>query len=260
MMLAPIILILFAGALLLSTFGSAINSITTGGELYYNENEFQDYANSQYAAEFGGEADYEDAILIVFAVEDEEYHDFAYIAWVGDHIDDEINYMFGQAGTKLGEAVKNSSINSESYKYSLDSGIAAVIRTMKTSIQSLGLESNYICDSAPSAYQSHLINKTDMEITESTVNTALTEFTAATGIPVAIVVEDADEVLSRNFDYFSVIIAVVFIVIAIVLIVKAMKNRPKKQEDDGSYKGSNQNNGYNNNNYNNDNYNNNSGW
>ena len=64
------------------------------------------------------------------------------------------------------------------------------------------------------------------------------DFTAATGIGIVVVVEDADEVLPRNFDYFSLIIAIILIVVAIVLIVVAIKNRKKKDEDDGSYKGS----------------------
>ena len=261
LLLAPIIMIMFSAILLLSVFSSAFGSITTGGQIMYNENALQDYANEQYAAEFGGEADYEDHLLIVFLVEEEEYYEYAYIAWVGDHIDPKINNMFGAEGTKFGNAISSSAINSNSYKYSLDSGIASVMSTMQGHIEALGLESNLICDSSTSTYKSHVINKTGMDITEETVNTALEKFTVSTGIPVAVVIANADEALPRNFDWFSVIIAVIFIVVAIVLIVKAFKNRPKKPEDDGSYKGNNQNNGYNNNNYNNNNYNNNnSGW
>lgn len=260
LLIAPIILIAFAGIMLLTTFSSAFNSITTGGEIYYNEEIMQDYANQVYAQEFGGEADYEDALVIVFLVEDVNYYEYAYIAWPGDHIDQKINYMFGAEGTKFGNAIANSAINSNSYKYSLDSGIAAVMTTMQGHITALGLNSNLICDSETSQYKSHLINKSRVDMTEATVNTALENFTAATGIPVAVVVEDADEVLPKQFDYLSVIIAVIFIVVAVILIIKALKNRKSKNDDDGSYKGSqSQNSGYNNNNNNYNNYNN-SGW
>ena len=259
MMFAPIILILVAGGLLLSSFGSAFHSLSTGGDIAYNEEALQDYANAQYFAAFGAEKDSEDQLLLVFLIEDEQYYDYAYIAWCGDHIQGKIGAMFGAEGTRLGSAIQNSAINSSTYKYSLDSGIAQVMGTMQGHIEALGLESSLICNSgASNANSSYLINRANIDMTADTVNAALESFTEATGIPVIVVVEDAEEVLPKNFDWFSVIIAGVLIVIAIVLIVKAFKNRPKKQEDDGSYKGSSQNN-YNNGNYDNNNYNN-SGW
>ena len=254
-LLAPIILILFATLLLFSTFSSAFVSVSTGGEMYYDENVFQTYADEQYAEHFGSLEDYEDAILIVFAVEDETYYNYAYIAWVGDHIHRNINYMFGSNGTKLGNAIASSAINSSSYKFSLDSGIAAVMSDMQEHVEALGLEHNLTCQHDYSSFESHMVNNTSLSVTPNTVNPALVSFTQATGIPVVVVIEDADEILPKNFDYFSVFIALIFIVIAIVLIVKALKSRKIKNEDDGSYK--NNNNDYNNGNYNNGNYNNN---
>ena len=76
---------------------------------------------------------------------------------------------------------------------------------------------------------------------DDSVNAALEDFTAATGIGIVVVVEDADEVLPRQFDYVSLFFAIVLIVIAVVIIVIALKNRNKKKnEDDGSYKSSSQ--------------------
>ena len=243
-LIMPIVILMFAALLLLSTFSSAFNSVMTGGQITYNEKDFQDYANQQYIAEFDDESkyegqDYEDHILLVFLVEDETYYDYAYIAWVGDDIDDEINYMFGGSGTHLGYAVENSGINaSGSYQYSLDKGISSVVRQMQRNIEELNIKDPYYCNSEMSTYESHLTNKSNVNIRDKTVNDALADFTAATGIGIVVVVEDADEVLPRNFDYFSLIIAIILIVVAIVLIVVAIKNRKKKDEDDGSYKGS----------------------
>lgn len=231
MFLAPVVFLLLAVVMLMSTFGSAFSSIATGGEIAYNETAFQDYANAQYFAEFGAEKDSEDQLLLVFLIEDEQYYDYAYIAWCGDHLQSKINAMFGAEGTRLGSAVQNSAINGSSYKYSLDSGIAQVIGTMQGHIEALGLESSFICDSAPSAYESHLINRANIDMTEDTVNTALENFTEATGIAVAVVVEDADEVLPRNFDYVSVFIALIFLVIAVVMIVQALKQKDRKKRD-----------------------------
>ncbi len=240
LLIAPIIILMFAALLLVSVFGSAFNTVVRGGTTTYDENTFQDYANQQYAAQFGAEADYEDHILLVFLVEDEEYYDYNFIAWVGDDVDYRINEMFGSNNSKLGNAIAASAINSESYKYSLDSGIAAVVRTMQGHIQSLGIESSLTCDSGKSQYKSHLTNKTSLELTEKTVNDALTEFTEVTGLSIVIVVDDIDEVLPKSIDVFSLLIAAVLIIVAVVLIVKAVKNRKKKDEDDGSYKGSTQ--------------------
>lgn len=227
--------------MIFSTVGSAFANVSSGGVSTYDEIRLQDYADQQYAAEFGSTEDYEDNLLIVFLVEDEEYYDFAYIAWVGDHIDPKINNMFGDESTKFGRAIQLSAINSDTYKYSLDSGIAAVMTTMQGHIEALGIPSNYTCDHEDSAYKSHLTNKTSLDLTETTVNKALEEFTAKTGIPVVVVVDDIEEVFPKTVgteDIFLVVISIVMIVVAIVLIVKAIKNRKKKDDDDGSYKGS----------------------
>lgn len=237
MLITSIVLILFSVGLLLSTFGSAFGSLTTGGKITYDENVFQDYANEQYMAEFGSASDSEDSLMLIFLVEDEAYYEYAYIAWCGDHINSRIHSMFGAEGTKFGNAIANSAINSGSYKYSLDSGIAQVVNSMRWHIEALGLEDSLTCGNEQTAYESHLINRSEINMTDSTVNTALEEFTAATGLAISVVVEDADEVLPRNFDYLSVFIALIFIGVAIYIIVKAVnsKNRKKKPEEDENY-------------------------
>ncbi len=223
----PAILILIAGMMLLNVFNSAFNSVLTGGEIRYDENKFQDYANSQYIAEFGDLADGEDGLLIIIAVEDENYNEYAYIAWVGDDINQQINDMFGAYGTEFGNAVHNSAIAAGSYKYSLDTGIASVMNQMQSRITALDLHSSYVCNTDKSAYTSHIINRTEMELNEAKINTALTDFTQATGIPAAVIVEDADEILPRDFDIVSVVIAVGLIALAIFFIVKALNDRKK---------------------------------
>jgi hypothetical protein len=62
----PIIIIVIASVFLFSALGSAFGTVSEGGVVTYDENTFQDYANRQYAAEFGGSSAYEDNILIVF--------------------------------------------------------------------------------------------------------------------------------------------------------------------------------------------------
>ena len=249
-LMVPFLLILFSGIILFSTIGSAFSNVTRGGVSTYDEYKIQDYADQQYAIEFGATKDYEDNLLIVFLVEDEQYYDYAFIAWVGDHVNPRINNMFGNEQTEFGRAIASSAINSETYKFSLDSGIASVMYTMTDRVEALGLDSSYICSNQDRDYKSHLTNRTDVDLTESTVNAALEHFTNTTGIPVVVVVEDIEDVFPKTIsfaDIVTVIFALGMMVVAIVIIVKAVKANKKKTEDDGSYKG-------NNNNNNNDNY------
>ncbi len=246
MLILPIIIILFALLMVFSTLSSAFTNVARGGVSTYDEMQLQDYADSEYAAEFGDTKNYEDNILIVFLVEDEEFYDYAFIAWVGDNIKPQIQNMFGNEDTKFGRAIEISAINSDTYKYSLDSGIAAVMTTMQGHIEALGLESNFSTQNEGNEYKSHLTNKTSIDLTETTVNNALEEFTAKTGIPVVVIVEDIEDVFPKKLEFadiFTVILAIALIVVAIVLIVKTVKKNKNKNNGKG-----------NNNNNNNGNY------
>ena len=233
LLMLPFILLLVAVILVmsvLSSFGSAVTTVASGGNLTYDENQFQDYADAQYTAAFGNTTAYEDNLLLVFLVEDEEYWDYAYIAWVGDHIDTEINDMFGNDQTEFGRAI-TASINEKSYKYSLDSNLARVVESMQDKIVAKGLDSSFksSCkDTQHVQVESHLTNKTDLPLTEATVNDALAAFTEATGISVVLVVDDIDDVFDRTIpasDIFTLVIAGGIIVVAIVLIVRAFKKK-----------------------------------
>ena len=221
----------------------------------YDENLFQDYANSQYEKEFGKTAAYEDNILLVFLAEDETYYDYYYIAWVGDHILTDINHMFGNEYTELGIAIENA-INTASYKYSLDSNIAQVVEYMKNEVVAKNLESSFNCDEENAGYASHLTNNTFIAMTEETVNTALQSFTEETGIPIVVVVEDINDVfvtsqetsqvtVNDNYqsetvntydfefsDTFFIIIAVVAVVVLIVVVIIRNKKKMKDLESD----------------------------
>lgn len=222
----------------------------------YDENTFQDYANKQYEKEFGNTAAYEDNILLVFLVDDETYYDYYYIAWVGDHIDTSINWMFGDENTELGQYI-NSAINTSSYKYSLDSNISQVVEYMKRDILSINLESSFICDEDNAGYISHLTNNTMIEMTEETVNSALQSFTEETGIPIVVVVEDIEDVFVtvqdvspdqenvqpqtesvKSFDFefsntFFIIIAVVAVIaLSVIFIVKEKKKMRDLENDE----------------------------
>lgn len=223
--LAPIILVVA----MFSMVGSSFRDLSSGGNVRYNEEAFQDYADQQYAAEFGSSTAYEDNLLITVLIE-ENHSSYYYIAWVGDHIATDINLMMGNAYTALGSAM-NSAINTSSYKYSLDSNLAQVMNLLTQQVQKLGLESSFTCSEDHIQVSSHLTNHTDLSLTEGTVNDALTAFTDATGIPVVIVVEDAADVFARSVSAGSVVVVLIVAVAVIALIVVIVKNARRKENN-----------------------------
>ena len=245
MIMAPVILILVAIALIIGavgTVGSSFSVVMNGGVSNYDENAFQDYANDSYAEIFGGYGAYEDNILIVFAADAEECVGYAYIGWVGDHVDSDISYMFGNEYTKLGSAM-SSHINAQSYKYSLDMNLASVVNALEAEIARSGHnpDSSLTCTEADNGAPSRLYNRTSLELTEETVNAALESFTDQTGISVSIVVDDIEDVFGKSVPgsaILTVVVAIGFIVFAVWLIVKAVKNKSSEGEARGSGSGS----------------------
>lgn len=226
----PIVVIV----LLLSFFGNAVSSLFGGGGtgmtvISYDENTFQTYADTCYAEEFGNSTAYEDNILLVFLT-DEEAYDYYYIAWVGDHIETDINYLFGNEQTALGRAIR-ANVNQSSYMYSLDSNLAQVVERMTAEIEALSLDSSFKCSESHVQVTSHLTNKTDLPMTIETVEDSLADFTEKTGIPMVIVVDDIEDVFGKAVQGGSAlktVLGVVLVVIVVVLVVYLVKR--KKEE------------------------------
>jgi hypothetical protein len=106
-----------------------------------------------------------------------------------------------------------------------------VMNTMTEKVSDLGLQSSfkktYSHEKSPA---SHLVNYTDLSLTEETVNDALVSFTEATDIPVVIVVEEMETVFGKNIpaeDMVIMVVLAVLAVVAIVTIVRTVKNRSK---------------------------------
>ena len=174
--------------LLLPNEGVTINF---GEEDMYNEATMQDYANDKYMQYFGSSSAVEDNILLVFLT-NEACDGYYTIAWVGDNIEDDINYMFGEY-TEYGEALYNNI--DEYFAYSLDSDLADVIETMTKHITDLGLSSSFYWESDRSNLaDSKFVNMTSMDLTTEIVHRALVDFTDKTGIPMVIVVDSAEKV------------------------------------------------------------------
>lgn len=236
LILAPIIMIAFAVILFATTAGSAFSSIANGGSVIYDEMKFQDYANDVYYSEFGAYDGVEDNILIVFLVDDEAV-EFSCIAWVGDNIKTDVNYMFGAEDTEFGDAVL-SSINQSTYKYSLSQNLAAVMEKMTEEVEALGLSTPFKNPiEKTNVRQSYINNKSPLSINESTVNAPLAEFTEKTSIPVVITVDTMENVFGKTVmtsDLLFVILSIGLLVLGIFLIIKSIRDAKRaKVDNDG---------------------------
>lgn len=229
-LLFPFILILLAAVLIFTTLAGAFGAIAGGGQMVYNEEWFQDFANAQYEQIFAEEG-YEDNILLV-VLTTEDNTDGYFIAWVGDHVSTGINLMFGAEQTELGRAV-NASISGTNYKYQLDSGIAMVLDIMAGHVQGLGTASPFKCTESHPAPTDPFRNYTALPLTPATVKDAITDFTDRTGINIAVVVEEAEDIFETDYTamIMGIIMAVLLIGLAVFLIVKGIKaNRASKRE------------------------------
>ena len=236
MIFLPIIAIILSAILLITSVISAFSIAGQGGVVVYDENKFQDYADNAYAEEFGIAGAYEDNILLVFTV-DEEYYNYYYIAWVGDHVERNINYMFGANNTELGRAI-NASVNQKSYKYSLDSNLADVVDTMAEKIEARGLANSFTCNEPHAQVKSHLTNKAEIDMTHETVNSALEDFTERTGISIVLVVDEEEDVFGKTMPagtIITIVISLVILVLAAFWIFKAIKYRNGGPNDNNMF-------------------------
>lgn len=233
MIVVSVLLIFAMTGSLFSMMGTGIRAVTQSGTVRYDEEKLQDYADSQYAAEFGSSTAYEDNLLITVLVDDEDYYSFYYIAWIGDHIVPDINDMMGNSSTELGQAMSGC-INETSYKYSLDSNLAQVMETMTAKVRALGLESSFSCTENHAQVRSHLTNHTALPLTEETVNHTLTAFTDATGIPVVLVIEDMDDVFGSakptSIRMLTVITVAAIILITLLVVTIIRRSRVDENE------------------------------
>ena len=222
---------MFAALFILSVFGSAFGALASGGQVMYNNKEFEDYAMDHYYAEFGETGDsFEDNLLIAFMT-DEERGGYYTIAIIGDNVTYEISDMFGNEYTEFGAAML-SSIDPDDYTNSLSRGLESAVRRMASAVEAKNLDSNFYDQySHEDSPKSHVVNNSDLTVNEKTINRALEDFTERTDIPVVVVIDSMEEVFGKGFtseDIFSIVMAVILIVIAVVIIVKTLKSRKNK--------------------------------
>lgn len=223
MIMLPIIFVLIFVLIFFGSFTGAISNIANGGSVEYNERTMQTYGNEQYAKAFGSSERYEENIMIIFLVND-KYDGFYTYACVGDELDVNVKELFGNEYTEFGYTVLNT-VNSEYYEFSLSSNLADVMSKMADKVVKKG---SVPPEGFASEGLSKLTNYSSLALNEGTVNNALEEFTAETGIGASIVVEDMEKVFGKSIsfaDIMTVIIMIALLALIIYLIYKAVRSR-----------------------------------
>lgn len=252
MLFLPVIIIFLIVGMLSLNLVSTLNTVSQGGLVNYDYDTLETYALERYAEEFGSTTAYEDNILIVVVTAENNY-DFDWYGCVGWDVTSEISNMFGGNQTTLGGAML-SNVNQQSYKNSLTRDLSNVINTMEKAVVSKNLDSSFTCKETREEYDSHITNKTSLNISTDVVDAALQSFTEQTDIPIVIVVDEAEDVFGKYMPaetIFTIVIIVVLVAVAIVLIIRGRKrnknnpNNQNNQNNQNGYGGG----GYGNNNY-----------
>ena len=234
MVMLPVILLILVLTIAFAYIGSTISALSSGDRIEYDEREFQDYANRRYMEEFGSSTAYEDNLLIVFLV-DENYEEFNCIAFIGDNVDGRINNMFGDETTEFGRAVI-SSVNRETYEYSISSNLASAVDIMTGEVKKLGLNSSFRAASDQTRMiEPHVTNHSELFVSEQTINASLSKFTAETDIPVVIVIDTMENVFGKSFTFADAVVIVFLIGAAVLLVVWIAKaSTAKSNKNNGS--------------------------
>ena len=240
LIILPVALILIVGILIVNLIGGGISNLASGGTIGYEERELQEYADAEYRTVYGATEDaYESNILIVFLVNDET-DGYNCIAWVGNNVTDGIYNLFGDGSSVFGRLVL-SSVN-DYYAYSLDRDLATVITSLQTQIKSLGLASPLKPNAKISDGPSEVYNRTDsFSLAPSALAPTLSEFTEETGIPISVVVEDAEAVFGRTLSGSAIFLIILLSGVAIALTVAVVmalrrKKRGKQESDRNGYR------------------------
>jgi hypothetical protein len=154
-------------------------------------------------------------------------------------VEREVYLMFGGDGSVLENAMYEC-INRENYKNQLGRGIADVLDTMAIYINRYGYATTPTVPAPAKSFD----NQSAMTIAPATVEKAIAQFPEETGINIAVVVEDATDVLETSYApmIMGFIVAGVLIAVAIVLIVKGVRgnkrgNGPRGGNYGGGYRG-----------------------
>ncbi len=254
MIFVPVVMIVLILFMLIGSFGTALGNVAGGGQVIYDESVMQEYADERYAEVFGNYENYENNLLVVFLT-NEEYDGYYAIAWAGYNLEPQIYNLFGDERAAFSQMMLTT-VNDTYYEKSLSKDLEMTMDKLATKIESFGLSDSFDDDLAYTGEMppSRLVNHSTLTMSDELVNGALEDFTARTGIPAVIVVDEMEEAIGKTLlmqDIFLVIILIGLVALVIFMIVKAVKEKKKYGNSGGA---SNNGAGDNNSNNNNSNY------
>ena len=232
---ASALCVFFAFFLILGLIGGGLTTLFRGGNVVYNQNKMQDYANRQYATIYDpSSATYEDNVVVVFLT-NEDNQTYYSIGWVGDNLKSQVSDLFGDEYTALGSAMQ-SSVTTSDYRYSLGSNLAQVTEKMETSVKNQNLETVYRVQKAESHEAGKVYNRSnsDLQINTEIIDAALKNFTDSTDISMSIVIADAKDVFGKSLNtsaILALLLCIILIVYAVVAIVRYVKRRKGNADD-----------------------------
>lgn len=206
-----------------------------------NENDFEDWTEDLYDSNFKSTSNYEDYILISLLIDEEDYYEYYYCVWIGDHVSNEVAELFGDESSIIGQALEeNIAYN---YKYSLSSDLCDTINYIYNEYDSdnSGLTCN---DEQNSIKASMMIDDTSLELDVDRVSASLFLLEMRTGVRILLNVSSITDFEkgygSSQFDIDDfmpfIIVGAILLVFIIIIIVSTIKkvNKKKKAENNNS--------------------------
>lgn len=194
--LFPALMVLFALLLVVSSILSVV-APTRAQDLpflRYDEDALYDYALAQYEEQFdASSATYEDNFLLLFLV-NEKRDGYAWYSIVGDNLAPRVNRALGGEGTELGDTLEEWI--PKSYSKSLGSNLDNAVRELGDTIARLGSPFKRTVVEEHDVLLSKLVNNSDYALDEETIDAGLAYFTEQTDIPIVLVVDNADRILT----------------------------------------------------------------
>lgn len=188
--LIPFIIAFFVFFSIFFFGGSTSCSCSSEENGYIDESLIDEYTENQYNEKFASSSNYEDYALIVFLIDDEEYYDYYYCTWIGNHVSGKTANLLGVGDSTLNDVFESNI--AYDYSNSIGTDLAkAIYQLSSKAIDDNGLTCTEAIDSNISSY---VDNHTKLYIDQATINVALKKFENKTGVKLVLVVDTIAEV------------------------------------------------------------------
>ena len=192
-------------------------------KIVYDEATFDNYANTSYYEVFAETPKQENNILIVLLVY-EGYDGYHCISYGGDELNVVVRSTFDN---KFKSTVTNNI--PRYYETSFGKNLAHVVDTMASYIPAIKTDESNV-----SSIYSKTHNRSSFEFDEKSVNQSLADFTKKTGVNIAIVVDEGEDVfgIDKGFDkglFMVLTIAPILIGATIIVVLVVRKKRIEKE-------------------------------